>query len=97
MNKLQSHDEAADSLPAGGAGVTGRREGDLDRDRAASMADEGGASGAVVELQEQRSALEIAPVSDISRSWGRRLLWGALALGAAVFALGAARAYRRRS
>jgi hypothetical protein len=61
------------------------------------MADEGGASGAVIELREQLGALDIAPVSDISRSWGRRLLWSALALGAAVFALGAARAYRRRA
>src|SRR5687767_8513920 len=71
----------ADSLPAGGSGMTGRHAENLDRDRAASMADEGGAAGAETELREQLAVWDDGS-SATTRSWGKRLLWSALALGA---------------
>jgi hypothetical protein len=58
------------------------RETNLDRDRIASMADEGGAAGAEMDLIEQ---LAIAPVPATSdRSWPIRVLVGALVMGVAA-------------
>lgn len=95
MDKLDPT-SAAEPTHAGASGPVGRsREYDLDRDRAASMADEGGAAGAAIELREELDLANFDVREEASRDWGRRLLWGALALGAAVFALNAARALRR--
>ena len=80
------------------------RESDLDRDRTASMAFEGGAAAAQMELEEElRSLAPGYPESGTSlatrtavRSWTTRLLWGALAFGAAALFTGLALHFRRR-
>ena len=50
----------------GGAGLTA-----VDEERAASMADEGGASGATVERQEKKKKKEPDPVKSPGRRRGR--------------------------
>jgi hypothetical protein len=59
------------------------RESLLDRDRIASMADEGGAAAAEMDLIEQ---LSVAPlvVRRTDRSWPVRVLVGALVMGVAA-------------
>jgi hypothetical protein len=63
------------------------RETMLDRERTASMADEGGASGAEMDLIEQQSAAPLALRARRDRSWPIRVLVGALAMGAAAAVL----------
>jgi hypothetical protein len=55
----------------------------LDRDRAASMADEGGVSGAIYEGREHAALASRAFASERNQ---RIRLWGAVALGCALFA-----------
>jgi hypothetical protein len=72
------------------------KEGDLDRDRTASMADEGGVAAAVADLREQLDLLErdyLPQVAPPPAAWSfaqvrwSTLVWSAVALGAAgVFA-----------
>jgi hypothetical protein len=60
------------------------QEGRLDRERAASMAEEGGASAAIMETRDELATLK----RDFERQrvWRTRWLWGAVALGCALFA-----------
>jgi hypothetical protein len=66
----------------------------LDQERAASMADEGGSAGAVMDTREQHAAArrDRAPEPE-RRGW---LLWGAIAAGCAVLAGSLFAHYRRR-
>src|SRR5262245_13806900 len=84
-----------------------RPEERIDRDRIASMADEGGLSGAVADLREQLDYpphvhIKEAPLPAASaarplpRSRWRTIVWSALALGAAGFLAGLALRYRTR-
>ena len=68
----------------------------LDRDRIASMADEGGSAAAVTDLREQLESpatayieeVTIAPLlapQPVRRTAWRTIIWSALALGAAGF------------
>jgi hypothetical protein len=63
------------------------RETMLDRERTASMADEGGAAGAEMDLIEQNSAAPLAVRARRDRSWPIRVLVGALVMGAAAAVL----------
>ena len=56
------------------------RERKLDQERAQSMADEGGVSGAVVDAREQAQTLD-ASLARRTR-WGSRKVWALAALGA---------------
>jgi hypothetical protein len=60
------------------------QEGRLDRERAASMAEEGGASAAIMETRDELAMLK--QDFERQRAWRRRSLWGAIALGCALFA-----------
>jgi hypothetical protein len=74
------------------------READLDRDRIASMADEGGVAAAVADLRDQLETLEtelIAAPPLAARVRWSTLMWSALALGAVGFLAGIALRYRR--
>jgi hypothetical protein len=70
------------------------KERDLDRDRTASMADEGGSSGAEADLRDQLGdreyRLQVSPPTaawPFARARWSTLVWSAVALGAAgVFA-----------
>lgn len=84
-----------------------RPEERVDRDRIASMADEGGLSGAVADLREQlnyaphvhlKDAPLPAPLAarPLPRSRWRIIVWSALAFGAAGFLAGLALRYRAR-
>jgi hypothetical protein len=89
---------------AEGAGTFARpKEGDLDRDRTASMADEGGIAAAVADLREQLILVEqelLPQVAPQRSKWSfprvtvSTLIWGAVALGAASFLAGLALRYR---
>jgi len=80
------------------------KESDLDRDRTASMADEGGIAAAVADLREQLTLVEkellpqVAP-PPAARFFGRvgwsTFVWSAVALGAASFLAGLALRYTR--
>jgi hypothetical protein len=59
-------------------------EGQLDRERAVSMADEGGASAALMETREELAILRRD--FDQQRAWRTRWLWGGIALGCALIA-----------
>jgi hypothetical protein len=59
------------------------RESLLDRDRMASMADEGGTAAAEMDLLEQSSAAPLA-VRRSDRGWPVRVLVGALVMGVAA-------------
>jgi hypothetical protein len=79
------------------------KESDLDRDRSASMADEGGTAGAEADLREQldggenRFLPQVAPPTaawSFTRVRWSTLMWSAVAFGAAGFL--AALAFRSR-
>jgi hypothetical protein len=61
---------------------------DLDAERAASMADEGGVAGAIMDAVEQEASLARTPTFP----WQKWALWG----GLAAFAFGATVAVLRR-
>jgi hypothetical protein len=77
------------------------RDAALDRDRRASMADEGGVAAAEMDLNEQLATS--GPQSRLAvwrerKDWRARVLWSALALGvAAVFARALRHSEIRRS
>lgn len=77
-----------------------KKDAALDRDRAASMADEGGIAAAVAELREQLDLLEQELIP--KRPWtvagvrGSTLLWSAAAVGAASALTVLAIRYRSR-
>lgn len=58
----------------------------LDLERASSMADEGGAAGAEMDTFEQQSGIRLAPRA--APGFRALWLWGAVAAGAALLALG---------
>jgi len=63
---------------------TGERK--LDQERAQSMADEGGVSGAIVDAREQARAIEPKP-KGLRARLGSRKLWAVAALGAGAWLL----------
>jgi hypothetical protein len=71
------------SLPLHGSSLAGHGDA-LDGERAASMADEGGAAGAEMDAVEQESGVRLVPRG----AAGTRSFWlvGAIAAGAALFA-----------
>jgi hypothetical protein len=82
------------------------KESDLDRDRIASMADEGGVAAAVADLRDQLEVVErevlpqLAPPPaawSFARVRWSTLMWSAVALGAAGFFAGLALRYRGRA
>jgi hypothetical protein len=82
------------------------KESDLDRDRTASMADEGGMAGAVADLREQLDVVEkqfLPQVAQPTAAWSftrvpwSTLMWSAVALGAAGFLAALALRYRGRT
>jgi hypothetical protein len=93
------------SSSADGSGTFLRpREVDLDRDRIASMADEGGVAAAVADLRDQLETMEtgLIPIAapplaagSFARVRWSTLMWSALALGAVGFLAGIALRYRR--
>ena len=76
------------------------RDKELDRDRTASMAFEGGTAAAEMELaeemRERESKRESIVVRRPTRAWKSQLLWGALAFGAAALLTSLAMRFRRR-
>ena len=56
----------------------------LDLERAASMADEGGVSGAIADAREQSHAQDPRSLAPRAR-WGAKKLWGLAALGAGAW------------
>jgi hypothetical protein len=58
----------------------------LDQERAQSMADEGGVSGAIVDAHEQAHGHAPSPSAFRTR-WGSRKLWAVAALGAGAWLL----------
>lgn len=76
------------------------RDAALDRDRRASMADEGGVAAAQIDLNEQLAAASPYPLAAARpdrRGWRTRVLWSALAFGvAAVFARALRHSEKRR-
>lgn len=104
-----NHEPASGSQP-GSPDASGTflrpRERDLDRDRIASMADEGGIAGAEADLREQLDVVEteylpqLAPPTaawSFTRARWSRLMWSAVALGAAGFLAALALRYRGRA
>jgi hypothetical protein len=82
------------------------KEGDIDRDRTASMADEGGMAGAVADLRDQLEIVEreflpqlVQPTAawSFARVRWSTLMWSAVALGTAGFLAGLAFRYSRRA
>ena len=68
-----------------GAGPQGAyRDAALDRDRVASMADEGGIAAAETDLREQVELVPVLAVARPDRSWSVRMLVSALAVGIAA-------------
>jgi hypothetical protein len=65
------------------------REYDLDRDRTASMADEGGVAGALVDLREQLEEIDDTLEDQGRQAWARSLVWGGAALGVAALVVAA--------
>jgi len=61
---------------------------DLDRERRASMADEGGCAAAETELAEQYADLQPLATRGGRLPWNTRWLWGALAIGTAAWLTG---------
>jgi hypothetical protein len=79
------------------------RSSNLDRDRSASMAYEGGAAAAEMELEEElRWAARESPRDDVltrwrtQRQWTKTVLVGALVIGAAAFLTRLALRWTRR-
>jgi hypothetical protein len=79
------------------------KESDLDRDRTASMADEGGMAAAVADLRDQLTYVErelLPQVVPPAAAWSfarvrwSTLVWSAVALGAAGVFAGLALRYR---
>jgi len=73
----------------------------LDQERAASMADEGGVAGAIMDTREQHAGARRASEPAATHRWlpGTRsawLLWGAVAIGCVVLAGSLVVGYRRR-
>lgn len=60
------------------------RDGKLDQERTASMADEGGVAGAIMDAHEQARAREARSLATRPR-WGGRKLWAVAALGAGAW------------
>jgi hypothetical protein len=79
------------------------KESDIDRDRTASMADEGGIAAAVADLREQLTLVEkelLPQLAPPSAAWFKRVgwstvVWSAVALGAAGLFAGLALRYTR--
>lgn len=63
----------------------------LDRDRAASMADEGGVAGAVMDTRDQFAAI-VGP--EYGSSWPKWWQWAAVAIGSAVLVATLVAVYR---
>jgi len=79
----QSHVESGGSLASAAPHVV-HPDVALDRDRAASMSDEGGVSAAIADAREEL-ALRYGGRAG-GDVWRTRLLWGAVAVGCALFA-----------
>lgn len=60
--------------------------GKLDRERAQSMADEGGVSGAIVDAREQGADFETDSLLE-RRRWGAAKVWALAGLGVAACVL----------
>jgi hypothetical protein len=76
----------------------------LDQERAASMADEGGVAGAIMDTREQHAAARRAREPAAARAWLQRgpraarpdwIFWGAIAAGCAVLVGSLIVGYRR--
>jgi hypothetical protein len=81
---MSNHAPEIATTRLGDPATRGVPDGRLDRERAASMADEGGVSGAIMETREELALLQRD--FDQQRAWRTRWLWGAVALGCALFA-----------
>lgn len=85
--------ETSPALESRGSPTTSR-DVELDRDRTASMADEGGVTAALVDLREQLAELDDTLEEQNKHAWARSLLWGSLAIGAGAVLFGLLRARR---